>query len=101
MFTDLSEAVEAVHAGEAILLDVRTHGEHSQQAAHKSVHLDVNDIQAGHDLDLDKDTIILVHCRSGGRAGMACSILETRGYQKVQNVGGLGHWLSAGGKAKA
>ncbi len=98
MFTNLQEAVKAVEAGDAVLLDVRTYDEHKQQSAHQAVHLDVSDIEAGNDPQLDRDTIILVHCRSGGRAGVACSLLTTRGYTKIQNVGGLSHWLNAGGK---
>ena len=100
MFKDLPTAIEAVNSGEAILLDVRTLKEHKDQAAHKAVHLDVLDIQKGHDPELEKDTVILIHCRSGGRAGTAHTILEARGYSNVQNVGGLIHWLDAGGKAK-
>jgi len=95
----LATAVEAVHTGNAVLLDVRTHDEHKQQSAHKAIHLDVSDIESGHDPELAKDTVILIHCRSGGRAGKACSILVARGYTNVQNVGGLSHWLDAGGRA--
>ncbi len=98
IYKDLTEAVEAVHTGDAILIDVRSLDEHKQQSAHKAIHLDVTDIENGHDPELDNDTIILIHCRSGGRANMACSILTARGYTKVQNVGGLNHWLAAGGK---
>ncbi len=28
---------------------------------------------------------VVVYCRSGGRAGMACSVLQARGYQNVRN----------------
>lgn len=31
------------------------------------------------------DAAVVVYCRSGGRAGMACSVLQTRGYQDVRN----------------
>ena len=100
MFDDLAAAVEAVNVGDAVLLDVRTIDEHQLQAAHSAVHLDVYDIETGADPDLDKDSVILVYCRSGGRAGMACSLLAARGYTKLQNVGGLNHWLDAGGKVR-
>lgn len=99
-YTSLSEAVQAVHDGEAVLVDVRTYEEHEQQAAHKSVHLDVSDIQAGSNPDIPKDSIVLMYCRSGGRAGTACSILSSRGYKNVLNVGGLSQWLAAGGTTK-
>ncbi len=98
MFDDIKKAVEAVHAEDAVLLDVRTHDEHKQESALKAVHIDVFDIEQGKDPHVNKDTPILIHCRSGGRADRACSILTARGYTKVQNVGGLTHWLEAGGK---
>jgi len=98
IYKDLAAAVKAVHSGGAVLIDVRTLDEHKQQSAHKAVHLDVSDIENGHDPELENDTTILIHCRSGGRANMACSILAARGYTSVQNVGGLSHWLAAGGR---
>jgi phage shock protein E len=37
----------------------------------------------------NKDTPILLYCRSGRRAGIAESVLKKQGYSKVYNVGGI------------
>ena len=39
--------------------------------------------------DIEKDDSIHVYCFSGGRASMAKNILESMGYVKVINLGGL------------
>jgi phage shock protein E len=36
----------------------------------------------------DKDALIIVHCRSGKRAGKAVKILKDNGYTNVLNAGG-------------
>ena len=41
------------------------------------------------DLNLSKDTDIRVYCRSGRRSGIAKEVLESMGYTKVTNEGGL------------
>ncbi len=98
MFDDIQDAVEAVHSGEAILLDVRTLDEHQQGSAHGALHFDAYEIMDGADPGLEKDARIVIYCRSGGRANAVCTILADRGYQNLQNVGGLTHWLAAGGR---
>jgi phage shock protein E len=37
----------------------------------------------------NKDKEIILYCRSGGRAGSAKQMLESAGYKKVTNAGGL------------
>jgi phage shock protein E len=38
----------------------------------------------------DKNTEILLYCRSGGRAGKALSSLNNAGYKNVQNMSSIG-----------
>lgn len=40
---------------------------------------------------------VAIYCAAGGRAGMACQMLEEMGHAEVHNIGGFGHWASAGG----
>jgi rhodanese-related sulfurtransferase len=40
------------------------------------------------ELNDQKDTEILVYCRSGGRSGMACGILAQSGFSSFKNVAG-------------
>ncbi len=40
---------------------------------------------------------MIVYCRSGARAALACATLKTLGYQNVANMaGGIGAWKEAG-----
>lgn len=42
------------------------------------------------DLKGDKDSEIIIHCRSGARSGNAKKFLESKGFKKVRNVlGGI------------
>jgi len=46
---------------------------------------------------LDPQKLTAVHCKSGYRSAIACSLLEARGFQKVMNVlGGYDAWVGAG-----
>ncbi len=98
MYKNIEDAVKVVGEGEVVLLDVRTRPEHKHMAAKGSEHLELADIEAGSEPSYAKDHPILIHCRSGGRAGFACSILKSRGFTNVYNVGGLDDWLNAGGE---
>ena len=47
-------------------------------------------------LALDKKAPLAVHCKSGYRSMIACSLLERSGFQNVTNVsGGLDAWERA------
>lgn len=39
----------------------------------------------------DKDTVILLHCRSGNRSGQGMQVLRGMGYEKTYNLGSYGH----------
>jgi len=46
---------------------------------------------------LGRDETIAVHCKSGYRSIIACSLLERAGYNKIMNVtGGFDAWQAAG-----
>ncbi|MGZ9584029.1 rhodanese-like domain-containing protein [Paenibacillus marinisediminis] len=43
--------------------------------------------------ELDKDTPLVMVCRSGNRSAQACEYLISQGYSNVKNlVGGMMHW---------
>ncbi len=51
------------------------------------------------ELDDHKDAEIIVHCKSGGRSGMAKQILESHGFTKVRNtLGGVLAWIDTYGR---
>jgi hydroxyacylglutathione hydrolase len=83
------------HTTNAWVIDVRRDPEF--QAGHIadafSVPLDGN---IGTALRLKHDALIAVHCKSGYRSTIACSLLQRAGFRNVVNVtGGFDAWLEA------
>lgn len=81
--------VEKDVAGGALLLDVRTPSEFAAGHAKGAVNLDSVDIQSGKSPEVSKDTKIYVYCRSGNRSAQVASILKSRGFTNVVDLGGL------------
>jgi hydroxyacylglutathione hydrolase len=77
------------------VLDVRREGE--WQAGHiDGVQCHALDSFARGLPELDPDRPVAVHCKSGYRSMIACSLLERAGYGKVMNVeGGFDAWQAA------
>ena len=48
----------------------------------------------------DKDRVLLLHCRSGGRSAMAARKLRSAGYTRVFNVGSFGQAQKLGTPAQ-
>jgi rhodanese-related sulfurtransferase len=50
-----------------------------------------------HRPELDPAGRVIVYCRSGARAALACATLKTMGFENVANLeGGFGAWQAAG-----
>ena len=69
-----------------IILDVRTKEEYDELHVVDAVNIPYDEIYE--DVNLDKDKLILVYCRSGNRSSIAYDILEDLGY-KVYDLGGI------------
>lgn len=69
------------------ILDVREFNEYTAGHVDGAIHLPVGEIASNSavlkDIPLDAD--LIVYCRSGARAGMACNILQAKGYTSVTN----------------
>lgn len=49
------------------------------------------------EIESNKNTELIVHCRSGARSGRAKEYLESEGFSKVRNlIGGMLAWQAAG-----
>jgi hydroxyacylglutathione hydrolase len=82
-------------AGEVHLLDVRREGE--WKAGHVSGATWSPLDTLGKSLpQVDHNTLIAVHCKSGYRSAIACSMLQRAGFRNVANVmGGFDAWQGA------
>jgi rhodanese-related sulfurtransferase len=76
-----------------VLLDVRTPSEYTQSHIPNSVLIPLDTLQKKAVEQLpDKDSVILVYCRSGNRSRTASKILSILGYKNVRNLGGIIDW---------
>ncbi len=87
-------AARAEIAKGAVVVDVRTPGEYSDDHLAQAVNVPVDQLpsqlaEIDKLVDGHKDRPIVVYCASGHRAGKAKQELETAGYSHVINGGGL------------
>lgn len=72
-----------------MLIDVRTKEEYEEKHHDGAVNIPVDEIET-HAFDIPKDTELELHCRSGGRAHTAQTILKQRGFTNVTLLNGTG-----------
>lgn len=79
----------------AVILDVRTEEEFSEGMIPNAINLNIFRGQAFvYEVDaLDKEKSYYVYCRSGGRSGQACTMMNELGFTKAYNlIGGFSEW---------
>jgi phage shock protein E len=86
-----AEARSKVESG-ALLLDVRSEGEYADGAIEGSLNIPIQELAGRMDELGDKDAEIVIYCQSGGRSAMAKRLLESNGFTKVHDMGGIGRW---------
>ncbi len=83
-----SQAWQMIDRG-ALILDVRTEGEFKQGHLANAILIPHNELSMRiAEIDTDKERLIVIYCRSGGRASRAESILREHGFKNVLNGGG-------------
>ena len=91
-------AKEQDHIG---VLDVREPGEVAAGAIEGSVRIPLGQLPA-RATELNRDQLLVVHCKGGYRSSIATSILRQHGYRDVANLtGGFDAWLAARQAASA
>lgn len=77
-----------------VIIDVRSDQEFNQGHFDGALHMPYEQIDSMiGDRVQDKDTPIVVYCKSGRRAGIAADTLAELGYSDVENAGGLDDML--------
>lgn len=69
---------EIMEENEHIIIDVRTEEEYQELHVEDSINIPYDEIDKG--INLDKDKIIFVYCKSGGRSKIAFNTLTDLGY---------------------
>lgn len=80
---------------DAVIIDVRTPEEVEEGIIPKALHHDIYDPQAFMDAiqAMDATKHYYVYCRSGGRSGQACQLMNQVGIPHTYNlIGGFSNW---------
>jgi len=90
MDISIQEAKKAIASNPKIrLLDVRTPEEYRLGHIAGSINVPLDQI---YNYSGDKNTLIFVHCQSGGRSRRAKHALISIGYINVTDIGGIAGW---------
>ena len=90
-------AVQLMNQDDVVVLDVRESSETIGGKIARAIQIPVSAIakRVG-ELDKHKDKTLLVYCKSGARAGIACKELGKHGFEKIYSLnGGLTAWQEA------
>lgn len=80
-------ASQAIRNG-ALVIDVRGPDEYGSEHLSGTVNVPLGELSARiGQVCLDKNRVILLHCLSGGRSGMAVGTLQLLGYTNAHNLG--------------
>ena len=78
------------------VLDVRELGELSSGAIEKSLSIPLGKLKS-RTAELDREKLLVVHCKSGYRSSIAVSMLRRAGFRDIANlIGGFDAWKAAG-----
>ncbi len=72
-----------------VLLDVReSHERKGGRFVEGSLHIPMQEIIMSHDIEIPKDTHIVVMCERGGRAEIVVGYLQAKGFSKAEKLEG-------------
>lgn len=77
---------EIMQKNEHIIVDVRTEEEYNETHIENAINIPVDTINEK--IELDKDKLVFVYCKSGNRSKRASAILENLGY-KTYDLGSI------------
>lgn len=88
------EAKEMMDTQDVIILDVREQDEYDSGHIPGAVLLPVGTIdeETAAEVIPEKDSTVLVYCRSGNRSKTASSVLAELGYTNIYEFGGINTW---------
>ena len=88
------EAKEMMDTRDVVILDVREQDEYDSGHIPGAVLLPVGAIEEGTAAEVipEKDSVVLVYCRSGNRSKTASSKLAELGYTNIYEFGGINTW---------
>lgn len=73
-------------------LDIRRDQELKENPANGAIHIEMSELNDETMEKLPKDKTIKVFCEAGGRAAKVKTLLESKGFTKVENIGSWREW---------
>ncbi len=87
---DIDRAIELMENDSTVVIDVRSTDEYNNSHLTNSINIPVDLIDTNISNAVpDKDTILIVYCRSGNRSETAAKVLVDLGYTNVYDLGGI------------
>ena len=86
-----TQAAQAHFKNGALVIDVRSPGEFSSGHLPPAINVPLDELETALPRRVqDKNQVLLLHCLSGTRSGMAMAKLKRLGYPNVHNLGSYG-----------
>jgi len=96
MIITAQQAEEMMGQDGVLILDVRTPDEFNSGHIENAILLPYSDLfESARSIITDKNTIILIYCRSGMRSNVAAWLLYELGFTRVYDFGGIIDWHGA------
>jgi hydroxyacylglutathione hydrolase len=90
-----AELAQLLEQEQIAVLDVREASEVQGGAIERSIRIPLGQLSARTE-ELDRERLIVVHCKGGYRSSIATSILRRAGFRDIANLtGGYDAWLAA------
>ena len=92
------ELLDFIEINSAVLVDVRTHDEYNSGYIENSLNIDYLSNDFSENVEkLDKNTPIVLYCRSGKRSSLSANKLSELGFKEIYNLeGGILGWIELG-----
>lgn len=92
----LADVLSQLGSGRVMVVDVRTPEEWQTGHVPGSLNLPLGQLEQRLQ-EIPRDSVVIVHCQTGGRAAIAASLLRVRGFGDVRLFsGGFAEWRAAG-----
>jgi len=92
------ELLDFIDINNAVLVDVRTNDEYNSGYIENSINIDYFSDDFSENVEkLDKNTTIVLYCRSGKRSSKSANKLSKLGFKEIYNLqGGILDWIEIG-----
>lgn len=90
----MQNVIQSIKEKKGTLLDVRTEMEFTTEHIPDAINIPLDTLEANIGKISAMPKPIVVYCLSGGRSGVATSILQQNGLQEIYNGGGIHNLLN-------